>query len=210
MLYGAARAVRAAARRASGDRRDRHATAQACGRRSSGRSPAPLLDVLALPDHGWRRDEVLAVLASAPVRDADGRRVPAARWDRISRVAGVVAGDDWETRLAAYAAEERDAAEQERTSEAPREGLIARRQRDADDGRCAADVRLRTCGAASTRARAWAPWPELAAWAADTFLALVGDIEDEPWLPEDEARAAEKVQRDRVRAGRARRDRGHR
>lgn len=153
-----------------------------------------LLDVLALPDHGWRRDEVLAVLASAPVRDANGLRVPTARWDRISRVAGVVGGEQWETRLAAYAAQERDAAELEQASDAPSQGMIARRQRDATAAdalrRFVADLWARLDAGASLGA-----WPELAAWAAETYLALVGDLEEEPWLPEDEARAADKVQR---------------
>jgi len=36
--------------------------------------------------------EVLALLAQAPVRGPGGYRVPAARWERISRAAGVVAG----------------------------------------------------------------------------------------------------------------------
>jgi ATP-dependent helicase/nuclease subunit B len=153
-----------------------------------------VLDVLALPDHGWRRDEVLAVLAEAPVRDADGRRAPASRWDRISRLAGVVGGEDWETRLAAYAVQERDAAELVRTSDTPSLGLIARRERDADAADAlrtfVADLRRRLDVGASLGA-----WSELAGWAGDTYLALVGDLEEEPWLPEDEARAAEKVQR---------------
>ena len=48
--------------------------------------PRALLDLLALPDHGWRRDEVLGVLSAAPVRGGDGNRVPASRWERISRI----------------------------------------------------------------------------------------------------------------------------
>jgi ATP-dependent helicase/nuclease subunit B len=153
-----------------------------------------LLDLLALPDHGWRRDEVLAVLASAPVRGADGHRVPASRWDRISRAAGVVAGAEWETRLTGYAAAERDAADAERAAEAPREGLVARRERDAEAADAlrgfVADLRARLDAGARLGS-----WPELAAWAGDTYRALVGEVEEEPWLPEDEARAAEKVQR---------------
>jgi ATP-dependent helicase/nuclease subunit B len=153
-----------------------------------------LLDVLALPDHGWRRDEVLGVLASAPVRDSDGRRVPAARWDRISRVAGVVGGEHWETRLAAYAAQERKATERVRASDTPSQGLIARRERDADGADAlrtfVADLRARLDIGANL-----GTWSELASWAADTYLALVGDLDEEPWLPEDEARAADKVQR---------------
>jgi RecB family exonuclease len=153
-----------------------------------------LLDVLALPDHGWRRDEVLGVLASAPVRDSDGRRVPAARWDRISRVAGVVGGEHWETRLAAYAAQERKATERVRASDTPSQGLIARRERDADGADAlrtfVADLRARLDIGANL-----GTWSELASWVADTYLALVGDLDEEPWLPEDEARAADKVQR---------------
>src|SRR5690606_36704300 len=38
-------------------------------------------------------------------------------------------------------------------------------------------------------------WPDLAEWAGETFHDLVGNLEDEPWLPADEVRAAEKVQR---------------
>ena len=72
--------------------------------------------------------------------------------------------------------------------------MIARRQRDADAADAlrtfVADLRARLDAGASLGA-----WSELAGWAADTFLALTGDLEDEPWLPEDEARAADKVQR---------------
>jgi ATP-dependent helicase/nuclease subunit B len=155
--------------------------------------PRALLDLLALPDHGWRRDEVLALLAQAPVRAPDGHRVPAARWERISRAAGVVAGGDWESRLSGYAAAEQAAAAAERKSQAPRQGLIARRERDAE----AADA-LRAFVAGLKRrldrAGELRSWPDLAQWAADTFRVLLGGAEDEPWLPEDEARAAAKVQ----------------
>ena len=156
--------------------------------------PRTLLGLLALPDHGWRRDEVLALLAEAPVRGRDGQQVPASRWERISRAAGVAAGGDWEARLAGYAAAQRSAAAQERVSDAPREGLIARRERDAQ----AADALrgfvagLRDRVAAGARLRSW---PELAEWAAATFGALLGDIGDEPWLPEGEARAANTLAR---------------
>ena len=155
--------------------------------------PRALLDLLALPDHGWRRDEVLALLAQAPVRGPGGHRVPAARWERISRAAGVVAGGDWESRLCGYAATERAAAAAERNCEAPRQGLIARHERDAE----AADaLRAFVAGLKSRLERGGElrSWPDLARWAAETFRAVLGDAEDEPWLPEEEARAAAKVQ----------------
>ena len=82
--------------------------------------PRTLLGLLALPDHRWRRDEVMALLAGAPVRGADGQLVPASRWERISRAAGVVAGDDWQARLGGYAVAQRSAAARELASEAPR------------------------------------------------------------------------------------------
>jgi len=156
--------------------------------------PRTLLGLLALPDHRWRRDEVLALLAGAPVRGADGNLVPASRWERISRAAGVVADDDWEARLARYAAVQRSAAARERARDEPREGLITRLERDAD----AADALRGFVAGLRDRIEAGArlrSWPELAGWATATVGALLGDIGDEPWLPEGEARAAETVTR---------------
>jgi hypothetical protein len=60
-----------------------------------------LRGLLALPDRGFRRSEVLAVLSSARVLDTDGRPAPVRPWERVSRAAGVVDGDDWSERLAA-------------------------------------------------------------------------------------------------------------
>ncbi|OJF14220.1 PD-(D/E)XK nuclease family protein [Couchioplanes caeruleus] len=152
------------------------------------------LDLLALPEHGWRRDEVMAVLASAPVRDAAGRRVPAARWERISRSAGVVAGDDWDIRLKAYATQERLAAGTERACEAPRQEVISRRESDAD----IADALRQFVGELRERlheGESLTAWPALSAWAQRTYGALVGNLDAEAWLPEDELRAADKVAR---------------
>ncbi len=62
--------------------------------------------LLELPERDFRRAEVMAWLADAPV-DA-----PAAKWDRISRAAGVVSGSDWERRLEAYRHSERARADE--------------------------------------------------------------------------------------------------
>ena len=63
-----------------------------------------LLGALALPDHGWRREDVLAWLSGAPIRSG-GVPVPATAWDLISRQAGVTAGlETWSPHLTAYAA----------------------------------------------------------------------------------------------------------
>jgi len=64
-----------------------------------------LLRMLALPDHDFRRDDVFALLAGAPVLDGRGREAPAVNWERISRDAGIVRGlGEWNARLTRYAA----------------------------------------------------------------------------------------------------------
>lgn len=64
------------------------------------------LRMLELPDHGFRRDEVLAWIADAPVR-RQGRRAPSSRWERASRAAGVVKDQHWD-RLRPYADQRAD------------------------------------------------------------------------------------------------------
>jgi hypothetical protein len=153
-----------------------------------------LLDVLALPEHGWRRSAVLAVLSGSPVKGADGGRVPASQWERLSRAAGIVGGNEWDIRLKAYAVQQRATADEERSSEEPREGFINRLNRDAD----AAET-LRTCVVSLmgylAEGAGLRTWPELASWTMKLFEALIGDIEDEPWLPDGEARAHQKLMR---------------
>ena len=62
-----------------------------------------LLGLLALPDHGFQRHDVMRLLASTPVFRG-GRAVPAARWERISRAAEIVRGpEQWQQRLDRYA-----------------------------------------------------------------------------------------------------------
>lgn len=61
--------------------------------------------IVALVGAKFARDELVALFASTPVRTPDGKAVPIDRWDRISRRAGVVDGDDWERRLADHARE---------------------------------------------------------------------------------------------------------
>ena len=87
--------------------------------------PRALLRLLALPDRDFRRDEVMGVIADAPVH-WQGRRAPAAIWEQLSRSTGVVAGTDWR-RLADRAKAKRLAAAAERGD---REGQAWRADRD--------------------------------------------------------------------------------
>ncbi len=61
--------------------------------------------LVAMVDAAFARDEVIEFLASVPQRRADGGAVPVDAWDRVSRRAGVVRGDDWTDRLGKYATE---------------------------------------------------------------------------------------------------------
>ena len=47
-----------------------------------------LLRLLALPDDGFRRDSLFALLAAVPFLDGQGRPAPGVRWERVSRRAG--------------------------------------------------------------------------------------------------------------------------
>lgn len=120
----------------------------------------PLPALFAAEAGDWRRADVLAVFPDVPTR-----------WERISRAAGVVGGDDWEVRLKAYA--------QSRPYDA-----------DAADALRTAVAGLRTRMA---EGRALTTWPALAEWATQTYVSLVGEADER--RPEDEQRAVAAVRR---------------
>ena len=83
-----------------------------------------LLRLLALADGDLRRGDVMALVNAAPVRDGAGRLVPAARWDLVSRRAGVVGGAaDWDTKLRALA-EEQAARAEKLEADGESEGMV--------------------------------------------------------------------------------------
>lgn len=81
-----------------------------------------LLDLLALQDHGFRRNEVLDLVSAAPVLDPETQRhAPATRWDALSRRAGVAGGiEQWHQRLEHYAERAESEAADGRAAEARR------------------------------------------------------------------------------------------
>jgi RecB family exonuclease len=129
-----------------------------------------LPEVLATHQTSWQRADVMRLLAAAPVVRSS------ARWERISRIAGVVGGADWEDRLKTYAAEQRS----RRVSEADAADELRAFVTDLQN-------RLREGESITT-------WPTLADWGRATFTALAGEP-DERWLPEEEARAGAAVLR---------------
>ena len=152
-----------------------------------------LLDLLRLPERGFRRQDVFAWLAGAPIL-VDGRWAPTVRWERLSREAGVVAGrEDWDKRLAALADDnETRAAEAEADPEQP-PWRAERRRETAEHAR-----RLRTfvlglvddLDAAARQPRAWG---EHARWARKHLDTLLGAPHRREAWPEAERKAAERV-----------------
>ena len=154
-----------------------------------------LLQLLELPAAGFRREEVSAWLAGAPLLDG-GRPVPLSAWERISRDAGVVAGrGDWDRRLAAYA-EERDAlaAAEAADPDAPF-WRVERRRRQAEHAR---GLRAYVVGLIDELAAEEAsarPWRHRAAWARRRLVELVGGERRRERWPAAERTAAERVER---------------
>lgn len=181
-----------------------HEHLQAAGIATNGPAVTPLasrlvgrflLDLLALPERGVRRQDFFAWLSAAPVV-VDGRWAPTGVWERLSREAGVVAGRaDWDGRLATRAADDAALAE-----------LLAA---DGDEGSMSRAERLRADAAAARRLRAFvidliddlaeaarAPraWGEHAAWARRHLAALLGGLDRRDDWPDAERKAAERVE----------------
>ena len=146
--------------------------------------------LLALPDRRFRRSDVLAVLTGAPLHDG-GSLAPSRAWERISRAAGVVDGEDWDRRLAVFAADER-----RRADEAERDGQDSRAEhlrRDADRAeQLAAFVgRLRYDSESLASAGSWADMAQAAHGLIGRYLG--GERQRWRW-PEEEQQAAERVE----------------
>lgn len=146
--------------------------------------------LLALPDHDYRRDEVMAWLAGSPVQ-ADGRPVPSSRWDRASREAGVVGGVvEWRERLARAAGRERHAAERLREAGADDDEVSARRHAAERFDELATFVAA-VVADLDDRPRGTAPWRAWVDWAGALLGRYLGGRES--W-PEHEQRDAAAVE----------------
>jgi ATP-dependent helicase/nuclease subunit B len=151
-----------------------------------------LLGLLRLAESHFERDAVVEWMASGPVRDpADGRAVPASRWDTLSREAGIVTGlAQWNERLARLS--KRLTADLVATGDDElSEG--ARRHREADVehaerlARFVADLGARL-GPPSART-----WPNLATWARDLLDVYLGGEGRRASWPDEEVEAARRV-----------------
>lgn len=150
------------------------------------------VDVLSLAHDDVPRADFFTAVSEAPTRQFDGERVPAARWERLSRTAAVVSGDDWDERLTSHAEALRRDLEAAHDSVDAVASRIEGLQRELDS----AD-RLRTY-ATTLRARlreglTLATWGGLSAWAGTLFDDLYGDVRDLARLPAEEQYAATTV-----------------
>jgi RecB family exonuclease len=146
-----------------------------------------LLRLLELRACDYRREAVGDLLLSAPLF-WDGRRLPGARWELLSRRAGITGGrDDWDRKLTAFATSLRALAEREESEGAP-EGRVAGLLRSAayaDELRAFVDA-LADELEAGAAAASWATRVE-----RSTVLLgrLLGDERARTRWPDDEQRA---------------------
>ena len=154
-----------------------------------------LLGLFALPDSGFRREDVFAWLAGGRLRQ-DGRSLPVTAWERLSREAGVVAGrNDWDHRLATFAADrEADALEAEKDPDAP-EWRAERSRTTAERARALREFVVGLIDDAEQAAARPQPWGERVAWARRHVRSLFGDERRRAAWPTVEQKAAERVDR---------------
>ncbi|WP_370287779.1 PD-(D/E)XK nuclease family protein [Nocardioides sp.] len=128
------------------------------------------LELLALAESDLPRADLFTALGTVGATDAAGEPIPVARWERISRAAGVVSGEHWDTRLAFHA----DHLDPEK------------RAREIADTRAlrafATDLRAQF-------ARRFETWRELAAWAEDLFTGVIADDARQRRLAPEEQQA---------------------
>jgi RecB family exonuclease len=150
-----------------------------------------LLGLLALPDRDFHRHDVTSLLASAPVF-RDGRAVPAARWERISRLAGIVRGPrQWHDRLERHARTLARSAEEERAVP-DREPHPEHFEREL-----AATRELQAFVAALVDDLTEVPdrsWGELAEWADGLIHDHLAPESRRTGWPEPELQAADKIE----------------
>jgi RecB family exonuclease len=139
-----------------------------------------LLRMLAWPHDGYRRDDLFAWCTATPVLDGRGHPVPAARWERVSRRAGVVRGEaEWSSRLDYLVAE------------------LDRRGEPTRDRTAASDLRSFATRLAADLdpARVPASWSKKCRWAQQLIDRYLGNERRRERWPAFEQEAARRVER---------------
>jgi ATP-dependent helicase/nuclease subunit B len=162
-----------------------------------------LLDLLALPDHDFRRADVVGLLARTAGVVAPGRRSSAAEWQRLTRQAGVVSGrDQWHERLTRLATELEHRADAiaavgpdpfDETGAERRREAVERLQRRARRARDLAATVVGLIDELSGAAADRGPWGTRVPWLRRLAARLLGSERHRLEWPPDEQRAADKV-----------------
>jgi len=142
---------------------------------------------------GFRRADVLRTVGEVGARDFTGRRISVSGWERISREAGVVAGDHWETRLGTYLETQAAAIEAEQQKDEPFESTIARAERNRDTAYALQDFVLEL-GEWFAAIEGPGTWDDLSSWARGLVHSLIppGDVAR---MPLEEQYAASVIER---------------
>lgn len=147
------------------------------------------LGLLGLAEGDVPRAELFNALAGTPIQTFEGERIPLSRWERTSRSAGVVRGDDWSLRLERLIEiETAEIASQESCADLDEARIEYSRCAIASAaGLAAFAAELRERLARATRMTSWA---ELADWATELFGELLVGFTDAERLPAEEQYAA--------------------
>jgi ATP-dependent helicase/nuclease subunit B len=155
-----------------------------------------LLELLALPERNFRRQDVFAWLTTAPLL-RNGTWVPTAAWEKLSREAAVVAGrDHWDARLTSFVnqLDARVAAFDPQQPDPERPDWQV--ERDGRRAQLARDLRaflldvIDDLSRVASRPRRWAAHSR---WAREKLAALVGGASRRDGWPVAERKAAERV-----------------
>ena len=138
------------------------------------------------------RAELFEALSTTKIMQPDATPVPVSRWERVSRQAGIVSGDDWDHRLARFIERRQRAADEERRADEPSETRLDRITTDielAESLRGFTTTLRRMAAQAATM-----PWPALSTAALEAFHHLFGDPDELLRLPAEERNAARDVE----------------
>ena len=163
-----------------------------------------LIALLNLVGRDFRRDEVFALLsvasASLPNSEAGNEQPSLATdlvmaWERVSRRAGVARGSEqWETRLNSYAAEQREAAQQELGDPDRIEGRVERRRREADHAESLARFMAQLISDLSPEPEP-SSWKDWCGWIKGLIRTYLGDEKARQHWPPAEQEAGDKIER---------------
>jgi hypothetical protein len=154
-----------------------------------------LLQLMALPESGFRREDVFAWLAGARLR-RDGGTIPVTAWERLSREAGVVGGrGDWDLRLATKADDLDAEADLDEADPDSPEWAAERTRQSAARARDLRQFVLGLIGDLAAAADRPRPWGERVVWARRHLADLFGGERRRAGWPLAEQKAAERVER---------------